>query len=51
LLFVLVGTLKGTEQLGLATYGSSQIGSRKNLGMVLFRDFLFFHLKLLQYYC
>ncbi len=41
LLFVLVGTLKGTEQLGLATYGSSQIGTVKNLGMVLFRDFLF----------
>ena len=41
LLFVLVGSLKGTEQLTLTNYGSSQIGTVKNLGMVLFSDFLF----------
>jgi NADH-quinone oxidoreductase subunit J len=41
LLFVLVGSLKGTEQLSLSTYGSSQIGLVKNLGIVLFKDFLF----------
>ncbi len=41
LLFVLVGSLKGTEQLGLASYGSSQIGLVKNLGKVLFSEFLF----------
>jgi NADH-quinone oxidoreductase subunit J len=41
LLFVLVGALKGTEQLGLQSYGASQIGTVKNLGMVLFTDFLF----------
>ncbi len=41
LLFVLVGALKGTEQLALTSYGASQIGTVKNLGMVLFTDFLF----------
>ena len=41
LLFVLVGSLKGTEKLGLASYGSSQIGLVKNLGKVLFSEFLF----------
>lgn len=41
LLFVLVGTLKGTEQMNLASYGSSQIGTVKNLGKVLFSEFLF----------
>jgi NADH-quinone oxidoreductase subunit J len=41
LLFVLVGSLKGTEQLGLQSYGSSQIGTVKNLGKVLFSEFLF----------
>lgn len=41
LLFVLVGSLKGTEKLGLASYGSSQIGLVKNLGKVLFNEFLF----------
>jgi NADH-quinone oxidoreductase subunit J len=41
LLFVFVGSLKGTEQLGLASYGSSQIGLVKNLGKVLFSEFLF----------
>ncbi|MEI8137315.1 MAG: NADH-quinone oxidoreductase subunit J, partial [Bacteroidota bacterium] len=40
LLFVLVGSLKGTEKLGLASYGSSQIGLVKNLGKVLFSEFL-----------
>lgn len=41
LLFVLVGSLKGTEQLQLQSYGASQIGLVKNLGKVLFKDFLF----------
>jgi NADH-quinone oxidoreductase subunit J len=41
LLFVLVGTLKGTEQLQLQNYGPSQIGLVKNLGKVLFKEFLF----------
>lgn len=41
LLFVLVGALKGTEQINLSTYGSSQIGTVKNLGRVLFSEFLF----------
>ena len=41
LLVVLVGSLKGTEQLGLQHYGSSQIGLVKNLGKVLFSEFLF----------
>ena len=41
MLFVLVGSLKGSEQLSLNVYGSSQIGLVKNLGMVLFKDFLF----------
>jgi NADH-quinone oxidoreductase subunit J len=41
MLFVLVGSLKGAEQLQLSTHGSSQIGTVKNLGMVLFSDFLF----------
>ena len=41
LLFVLVGSLKGAEQLNLTSYGSSQIGTVKNLGKVLFSEFLF----------
>jgi NADH-quinone oxidoreductase subunit J len=41
LLFVLVATLKGTEQLNLTSYGASQIGTVKNLGKVLFSEFLF----------
>lgn len=41
LLFVLVGSLRGTEQLGLKSYGASQIGLVKNLGKVLFSEFLF----------
>lgn len=40
-LFVLVGALKGAEQLQLTQQGSSQIGLVKNLGNVLFKDFLF----------
>jgi NADH-quinone oxidoreductase subunit J len=39
--FVLVGSLKGAEQLQLTTQGASQIGTVKNLGKVLFSDFLF----------
>lgn len=41
LLFVFVGSLKGAEQLNLTAYGSSQIGTVKNLGKVLFSEFLF----------
>lgn len=41
LLFVMVGSLKGAEQLQLKQSGFSQIGLVKNLGQVLFRDFLF----------
>lgn len=41
LLFVMVGSLKGAEQLGLQQYGHSQIGLVKNLGQVLFGEFLF----------
>src|SRR5246127_161584 len=41
LLFVMVGSLKGAEQLNLNVSGSSQIGLVKNLGQVLFKDFLF----------
>lgn len=41
LLFVLLGCLKGAEQLSLNVYGSSQIGMVKNLGIVLFKEFLF----------
>ncbi|MBA2610844.1 MAG: NADH-quinone oxidoreductase subunit J [Bacteroidetes bacterium] len=41
LLCVLVGSLKGSEQLGISQYGSSQIGMVKNLGKVLFSEFLF----------
>ena len=41
LLFVLVGSLKGAEQLNLTSYGASQIGTVKNLGKVLFSEFLF----------
>jgi len=41
MLFVLVGSLKGTEQIGLSSYGASQIGTVKNLGKVLFSEFLF----------
>jgi NADH-quinone oxidoreductase subunit J len=41
LLTVLVGSLKGTELLGLESSGPSQIGTVKNLGKVLFSEFLF----------
>jgi NADH-quinone oxidoreductase subunit J len=41
LLFVMVGALKGSEQLQLVHGGSSQIGLVKNLGKVLFSEFLF----------
>lgn len=41
LLFVMVGTLKGAEQMQLQQYGASQIGLVKNLGKVLFGEFLF----------
>jgi len=41
MLFVLVGSLKGTEQIGLSSYGASQIGTVKILGKVLFSEFLF----------
>ena len=41
LLAVMVGTLKGAEQMQLAQGGASQIGMVKVLGVVLFKDFLF----------
>lgn len=41
LLFVMVASLKGAEQLQLSQAGPSQIGLVKNLGKVLFSEFLF----------
>ena len=41
LLFVMVGSLKGADDLQLTQYGNSQIGLVKNLGQVLFKEFLF----------
>lgn len=41
LLFVMVGSLKGAGELHLTQYGNSQIGLVKNLGTVLFKEFLF----------
>lgn len=41
LLFVMVGALRGTEQLQIKQYGHSEIGLVKNLGQVLFTEFLF----------
>ena len=41
LLLVLVGALKGTEQIQLSQSGHSEIGLVKNLGRVLFREYLF----------
>jgi NADH-quinone oxidoreductase subunit J len=41
LLVVLVGALKGTEQILLSQSGHSEIGLVKNLGRVLFREYLF----------
>jgi NADH-quinone oxidoreductase subunit J len=41
LLVVLVGALRGTENLNLKQTGSSEIGLVKNLGQVLFHEYLF----------
>jgi len=41
MLFVLVGSLKGAGEIGIVQYGNAQIGLVKNLGMVLFSEFLF----------
>jgi NADH-quinone oxidoreductase subunit J len=41
LLIVLVGALRGTEELQLNQEGYSQIGLVRNLGRVLFHEFLF----------
>lgn len=41
LLFVMVGALKGAEQINIVQSGASQIGLVKNLGNVLFHEFLF----------
>lgn len=41
LLLVMVGALRGAEALPQITNGSSQIGLVKNLGTVLFGEFLF----------
>ncbi len=41
LLFVMVGSLKGTADLQLTQMGHSNIGLVKNLGTVLFKEFLF----------
>jgi NADH-quinone oxidoreductase subunit J len=41
LLLVLVGALRGTEELNIVHSGSSQIGLVKNLGSVLYREYLF----------
>lgn len=41
LLLVLVGALKGTEQLQVVQVGQSNAGLIKNLGQVLFKEFLF----------
>lgn len=41
LLFVMVGALRGSEQLQLTQTGHSEIGLVKNLGKVLFHEFLF----------
>ncbi len=41
LLFVMVGALRGSEQLQLVQSGHSEIGLVKNLGKVLFHEFLF----------
>ena len=38
---VMVGSLKGAEQMQIAQGGASQIGMVKNLGKVLFGEFLF----------
>ena len=41
LLFVMIGALRGAEQLQVDQHGASQIGLVKNLGKVLFTEFLF----------
>lgn len=41
LLVVMVGALKGTESLNLVQYGASEVGLVKNLGQVLFKEYLF----------
>ena len=41
LLFVMVGALRGTEQLQIKQYGHSDIGLVKSLGNVLFHEYLF----------
>jgi NADH-quinone oxidoreductase subunit J len=41
LLVVMVGALRGTEQLSMKQYGHSDIGLVKNLGQVLFKEYLF----------
>jgi NADH-quinone oxidoreductase subunit J len=37
----MVGALRGTEKLTMQRYGHSDIGLVKNLGTVLFREYLF----------
>lgn len=41
LLVVLVASLRGAENLSIEQYGSSQIGLVRNLGKVLFKEYLF----------
>ena len=41
LLIVLVGALRGTAELNLTQYGHEDIGLVKNLGQVLFHEYLF----------
>lgn len=41
LLIVLVGSLRGAETLTLKQHGASQIGLVRNLGQVLFKEYLF----------
>jgi NADH-quinone oxidoreductase subunit J len=41
MLFVMVGALRGSEELSLSVYGSPLIGMVDNLGKVLFKEFLF----------
>jgi NADH-quinone oxidoreductase subunit J len=40
-LLVLVGALKGTEQMDIVKYGHSEAGLMKNLSRVLFKEYLF----------
>lgn len=41
LLLVVVGALRGSEQLAVTRYGHSDIGLVRNLGKVLFSEYLF----------